>query len=232
MRSQMSMKSSLHIKPKQTKTVSAPLPPQANPEISGSKDVKRVLKKASIKRRVMVICVLIGTSAVGIGWSLGKLTPMNQRQENLNRQVSDLTDSIARLEFSIHPAETQKVESDYSLAIQSLFDEGTGFPSWQADMQRQAQLLGLQVKAYLGTMQTQNISVGTVRILPTTLEIVPLQESKQGGDSVFQRLIQFNDHLFDPEKKVELISMQVIAGTNSIQRVEQTLNLWFQEEES
>ena len=220
MRSQMSMKSSLHIKPKQTKPAVAPMPPKATPESlvrARQKGVK--WKTDAFKRRAILLCLLICASAVAIGWSLGKLAPMNQRQENLNKQVSEVTDSIARLEFSIHPAETEKVESDYSLAIQSLFDETTGFPQWQEDLQHQAMLLGLQVKAFLGTMQTQKVAVGTVRILPTTLEIAPLTGSEQETNSVFQRLIQFNDHLFDPAKRVELISMQVVAGTNTIQRV-------------
>lgn len=230
MRSQMSMKSTLHIKPRAVKTPAAPEPPKAVPEKSLGKKSKN--KKVSFKKQAIFLGVLLGGSAVAIGWSLGKLNPMNQRQESLNQQVSEVTDSIARLEFSIHPAETQKVEEDYTLAIQSLFNQATGFPKWQNEIQQQAKQLDLQVKAFLGTMQTQKMTVRTVRILPMTLEIFPLNESKESANSIFQRLIQFNDILLHQSKRVELISIQVVAGTNSIQRVEQTLNLWFEEEES
>ena len=221
------MKSTLKIKPKVTRPVSPPPPPPRSLSEAGR---KRGSKKGSFKYRAILLGGLICFSAVAIGWSLGKLTPMNQRQEHLNQQVSELTDSIARLEFSIHPAETQKVESDYSRALQSLFDETSGFPQWQQGIQQRAGLLDLQVKAFLGEMQVQNLSVGEVRVLPATLEIVPLGNEK--SDSVFQRLIQFNDYLLDPGKKVELKSLQVIAGTNSIERVEQTINIWFEREES
>lgn len=228
----MSMKSSLQIKPRSVKPHSAPEPPKVVADRLLGKDKKGKSKKVSFKNRAIVLGCLLCGSAVMIGWSLGKLTPMNLRQENLNQQVSELTDSIARLEFSIHPAETAKVENDYSLAIQSLFNQATGFPQWQKDIQIQAKELNLQVKAFLGTMQTQKMAVKTVRVLPMTLEISPLTVSHEGDDSIYQRLVQFNDLLLDPSKRVELISMQVVAGTNSIQRVEQTLNLWFQEEDS
>ena len=223
----MSLKSNLHIKPCAAKTTAAS---KTVPQMPLGKKVKA--KRVSFKKRAILLVVLLCGSAVGIGWSLGKLTPMNQRQETLNQQVSELTDSIGRLEFSIHPAETQKVEQDYSLAIQSLFNQATGFPQWQNEIQQQAKLLDLEVKAFLGTMQTQKMAVRTVRVLPVTLEIFPMSESKKNVDSIFQRLIQFNDILLDPSKRVEFISMQVVAGTHSIQRVEQTLNLWFEEEES
>jgi len=230
MSSQFKIKSTLKIKPREQH---APTPPPTPPAEERTKKLTRKGKKDkprksfSLRQKNILIGVFFCISSIAIGWSLGKLAPMNKRQEALNQEVLTVTDSIARLEFSIHPMDTQKIESDYTLAIQALFDEGSGFPEWQAQVQQQAEQLDLEVKAYLGAMQTQKLSQGSVKILPATLEIRPIAEDSANQESSYQRVMRLNNFLLDPGKRVELVDMKITASTNSIERVEETLNLWF-----
>jgi len=230
MSSQFKIKSTLKIKPREQH---APTPPTAPPSEERTKKPTKKgrqgksRKSFSLRQKNVLIGFFFCVSSIAIGWSLGKLAPMNKRQEALNQEVVKVTDSIARLEFSIHPMDTQKIESDYTLAIQALFDEGSGFPEWQAAVQQQAEQLDLEVKAYLGAMQTQKLSQGSVKILPATLEIRPITEDSGNQESSYQRVMRLNDFLLDPGKRVELVDMKITASTNSIERVEETLNLWF-----
>ena len=230
MSSQFKIKSTLKIKPREQHTPTPPPAPTTEERRKkvinkGKKDKSR--KPFSLRQKNILIGFFFCVSSIAIGWSLGKLAPMNQRQEALNQEVVSVTDSIARLEFSIHPMDTQKIESDYTLAIQALFDEGSGFPEWQAEVQQQAELLDLEVKAYLGAMQTQKLSQGSVKILPATLEIRPIAGGASNQESSYQRMMRLNEFLLDPGKRVELVDMKITASTNSVERVEETLNLWF-----
>lgn len=231
MSSQFQIKSTLKIKPRAQAQGPPPTPPpspQQKETKKGKKGKREKSRKSySSRQKYILIGIFFCVSSIALGWSLGKLAPMNKRQEALNQEVSEVTDSIARLEFSIHPMDTQKIESDYSLAIQALFDETTGFPQWQAEVQQKAVELDLEVKAYLGAMQTQNLSQGSVRILPATLEIRPLASNDTDQESTYHRVMRLNEYLLDPSRRVELVDMKVTASTNSIERVEETLNLWF-----
>ena len=235
MSSPFKIKSTLKIKPREQHAPTPPPPPPSETfrkSTTGKGKKSKSTKPFSLRQKNILIGVVFCVSSIAIGWSLGKLGPMNQRQEALNQEVLRVTDSIARLQFSIHPMDTQKIESDYTLAIQSLFDEASGFPEWQAQVQKQADQLNLEVKAYLGAMQTQKLSQGSVKILPATLEIRPMPGGKVNQESTYQRMMRLNHFLLDPSKRVELVDMKITASTNSVERVEETLNLWFHKGET
>ncbi|MFT5185265.1 MAG: hypothetical protein ACI84C_002408 [Flavobacteriales bacterium] len=228
------MKLALKVQPKNPSSVARTKQGSDNPKSQalGSKRKRSKKTVLSSRNKAALTAVLFCISTIFMGWSMGQLTPLNQRQELLYKEILQLTDSVEKLELSLDPGYSDKIENSYSEAMQSLFDDLRGFPQWQTEVQQKAKELELEVATYPGNVRTQMLAGGSVRIMPLALEITSLSKAQFSKESVFRRVLKLNAHLLDTSRKVEMIDLKVNATTNSIEKVEETLNLWFELAES
>ncbi len=178
--------------------------------------------------RVAAGVVLVGSLAA-VYWSYQRLAPLQERSRVLSERVTRLGNEIALMEGRYTPADLEKLAEDFRFAGQQLFGTEQDLASWFEILKRELVPLALEASAEFGRPAPPpagetNLNVAVV---PATLTL-NLKPSADAASirSPYERVLTLLDELSRQPKRVDLVALNVSAGTNSINQVRTVLELW------
>lgn len=175
--------------------------------------------------------VLLAGSVAFLYWSYTRLAPVQKQARALAERANKLSQEIALMEGKYPPPELEKLAEDFQFAGQLLFGGEEDLAAWFEGLKRQLVPLALEASAEFGRPSAPATTNLSVAVVPATLTL-NLQPSSDVGSirSPYGRVLSLLDELTRQPKRVDLVALEVHAGSNSISQVRTVLELWAGEE--
>ncbi len=180
--------------------------------------------------RILAGLLLAGSIAF-LYWSYTRLAPVQKQARAQAERANKLSQEIALMEGKYPPPELEKLAQDFQFAGQLLFGGEEDLATWFEGLKRQLVPLALEASAEFGRPSAPATTNLSVAVVPATLTL-NLQPSTDVGSirSPYGRVLSLLDELTRQPKRVDLVALEVNAGSNSISQVRTVLELWAGEE--
>jgi hypothetical protein len=174
-----------------------------------------------------LVCVLLVAALGLLYWSYSRLVPLQQQARTLGDRVAKLNQDIAVMENKYSPQTLDMLARRFQLAGQLLFGEEEALTTWFAALQRQLVPLALEASAEFGQPTSRGRTNFAVAVVPATLTL-NLEPAADLGSirSPYARVLGLLNELGGQTQRVDIVELEVTAGTNSINRVRTVVELW------
>jgi hypothetical protein len=171
--------------------------------------------------------VLIVTASAGlVWWSIShRLLPVSRQVHDASMEMASLASNVQELEMSWRGSDAEEGERRFRKAQAQLVAGDLGLAGWQRELERAAEVLGLQAATQAAKPKTRGPGQEGLMFFPVTLELRPL-ETAAVTNSPYARVLELTRWLECSGKRIELVDLAVHGTSNSVQQARITVNVW------
>ncbi|MCP5516448.1 MAG: hypothetical protein H7A45_04220 [Verrucomicrobiales bacterium] len=196
--------------------------PASKPASSG-----RSSSRANWTRFVMVP-LLVG-SVVLMWWSVRRLAPLQNEQNELAASISGLESEVDEMQSELDRGGGQAgIEDCYRQAQAQLIEGRTGVEEWLGALDRAGQQFALDIATSFGNPEPLNLTNHPVTIVPASLNVVPRRDLELPR-SPYQRILDLAELINTGGKRIDLVQLQAQGHSNSVDNAQLQVRLWVTE---
>jgi hypothetical protein len=175
----------------------------------------------------LVLALVVAASATAVYWSYQRLARLQQRSRRLEDTVSRLNTDIALLEGKYSQSDIDRLLARSKEAEALLFAGQDALLEWFTDLKLQLVPLSLNAVADFGQALTNRAGSHALAVVPATVAVevgpAPQIESRR---SPYERSLLLMQLLAQQPKRVDVVGLTAVGGSNSLQEARVVLDLW------
>ena len=176
----------------------------------------------------LAMFLVLGGSVWLIWWSVDRLTLVNRQLNQKSSAVAAIADEVQILDRKLDPIQFARTEERFKAANQAIFAGPDECAGWSKEIPEQALNLGLEATLQPGQVQPHVRADFKLSLLSNTIDLHPAVGS-QWTNFPYQRLLDFTGVLQKPGRRIDLLELVVIGGSNSVRQAKAVVQLWSQE---
>lgn len=177
--------------------------------------------------RVIVVVLFAGAITLTV-WRWSEFQLVKRQMNSAIAQETRLLNELQQFEMRWDPIATAKSEADFRKVQALLFSGPEQIANWQSEVQRLAHTNLLEGNVKLSAAETRVKNDQKLSVNLATVDLEPAADAP-ASNSIYRGLLNFARALQTLPKRLDLVEVSAMGGSNSIARAQVVLQLWSRE---